>query len=94
MEKLIDKVENLKSALDSNEKITAIKEINTRILEDKELLELIKGYNLTQDDKIKSKILSNPLFQEYKEKETDINIIILEINQKLKEISKRGNCNL
>ncbi len=94
MEKLIEKVENLKNVLDEQEKIKQIKNSNVKVLEDEELLKLIKDYNQTKNPSIKEKILRNKNFQDYKEQETEINFIILEINQKLKEISKRGNCNL
>lgn len=94
MEKLIEKVENLKLVLDNNENIKKIKTKNKEIVIDKELLKLIEKYNITQDEKIKERILASKSFQEYKEAETDINLIILEINQRLKELSKRGNCNL
>ena len=43
--------------------------------------------------KIKEKIISNELFREYKLKETDLNIMIMSINQKLKTISKERSCN-
>jgi hypothetical protein len=36
----------------------------------------------------------NIKFREYKECETDINILILEINKKLSEINDRGKCGL
>ena len=51
-------------------------------------------YNVTQDEELKKKILANKLFNNYKEKETDLNILILELNRKLKEISDKGKCNL
>ena len=37
--------------------------------------------------------MSNKLFQEYKLKESDLNIMIMSINQKLKAISKERSCN-
>ena len=92
MNDLIDKVENLKEALNDTKQVKEIKDINKLIMNDKELLELIKKYNETQDEDIKTKILNNELFKDYKDKETELNILILEINSKLKEISNKGKC--
>lgn len=92
MNDLIDKVENLKEALNDTKQVKEIKDINKLIMNDKELLELIKKYNETQDEDIKIKILNNELFKDYKDKETELNILILEINSKLKEISNKGKC--
>ena len=61
-------------------------------MNDKLLLKLLDDYSKTQDEKIKRKIISNDLFQEYKLKETDLNIMIMFINQKLKTISKERSC--
>ena len=38
------------------------------------------------------KIINNKFFREYKLSENEINYIILEINSKLKQISKKGSC--
>ena len=63
-------------------------------MKDKKLLDLIKKYNETYDDKIKKQILENKLFSDYKDKETELNILILDINSKLKKISSKGKCNI
>ena len=34
------------------------------------------------------------LFRKYKEKETDLNILILKINKELKQITKKDKCGL
>lgn len=94
MEKLIEKVEKLKLELDEHPCIKDIKKLNQEIAKDRELIDLIKTYNITSDESLKQKITSNELFKIYKEKETDVNIIILAINQKLKEITNKGKCNL
>lgn len=94
MRNLIEALNNLENVLDKNEKILKIKELNREIERDKDLINMIKEYNLYRNDMIKNKIINNPLFKEYKKYETDINVIILEINQKLKEINNRGKCSL
>jgi len=94
MEKLIEKVENLKTSLDNNEDVKKIKQLNKIINEDKELLKLLAEYTKTKSNQIKEKIISNPNFRKYKEQETNINIIILELNQRLKEIIDKGKCSV
>ena len=92
MNELIDKVNNLKEALDENEEIIRIKGINEKIMEDKELLKDIEEYNRTNNEELKNKIINNSLFREYKHSEAECNFIILEINKRLKEISNKGKC--
>lgn len=92
MEKLIEKVDNLKKALDNSNQVKEIVEINKLIDKDKDLLELIKEYNISHDEKIKERIMNNKLFQEYKDKEIELNILVLEINKRLKELTNKGMC--
>lgn len=92
MEELIEKVEKLKSNLDNLDEVEKIKELNKKIMEDEELLNNIKLYNETKDERIKEKIINNKLFREYKHNENEINFIVLEINKKLKEITSKGKC--
>lgn len=94
MRNLIEALNNLENVLDKHEKIIKIKELNREIERDKDLINMIKEFNLYKNDMIKNKIINNSLFKEYKKYETDINVIILEINQKLKEINNRGKCSL
>jgi len=63
MEKLIEKVENLKTSLDNNEDVKKIKQLNKIINEDKELLKLLAEYTKTKSNQIKEKIISNPNFR-------------------------------
>lgn len=92
MEELIVRVNNLIDTIDNSDIVKEIKISNERVMNDKSLLKLLEDYNKTQDEKIKEKIISNDLFQEYKLKETDLNIMIMSINQKLKAISKERSC--
>ena len=92
MKELIEKVENLKLELDNSKEVKHIKELNSKIKDNKELLYLIEKYNSTQNESIKEEIINNKFFREYKLSENDINYIILEINSKLKQISKKGSC--
>ena len=92
MKELIEKVENLKLELDNSKEVKHIKELNSKIKDNKELISLIEKYNSTQNESIKEEIINNKFFREYKLSENDINYIILEINSKLKQISKKGSC--
>ena len=92
MKELIEKVENLKLELDNSKEVKHIKELNSKIKDNKELLNLIEKYNSTQNESIKEEIINNKFFREYKLSENEINYIILEINSKLKQISKKGSC--
>lgn len=92
MNELIGKVENLKDSLNSLEQVKEIEELTRKIMKEKDLLKDIGEYNKTQSETIKERILNNKLFREYKKKETDLNILILEINQRLKEITDKGKC--
>ena len=92
MNDLMEKVDNLITSIDETKQVQDIKSINEKIMEDKELLDLIKKYQETQDEKLKEKIINNKLFSDYKEKETELNILILDINSKLKNINDKGKC--
>lgn len=92
MEELIEKVNELKEELNNTKQVKELKEINNSIMKDQELLNDIKKYNETQDISIKERIINNKLFRDYKDKETELNILILEINNKLKEINSSRSC--
>ena len=92
MEELYDKVNNLISKLDDNSLIKEIKDLTEKVSKDKDLMKLLEKYQLTKDEKVKKEIISNELFQEYKSKETDLNILIMAINQKLKTINNERSC--
>ena len=92
MEKLYEKLDNLKEVLNETETIIKLKEITEKVMQDKELLKQIEDYNYTKDERIKDKILNNQTFREYKHQEAELNLLILEINSKLKEITKKDKC--
>ena len=90
----MNKLDNLIIALDKLESVKELKQMNQLIEKDGELKELLEEYSKTNKKEVKEKIISNKNFQKYKDKETEINLLILKINQELKKISKNGECNL
>lgn len=94
MEKLIEKVENLKNEILKEPTVVEIKKLKEDISKDEKLIALLTQYHETHSEKIKVEIIKNPIFRKYKEKETDINILIYKINQELKKITKKDKCSL
>ena len=94
MEKIIEKVEVLKSYLNDTPLIQEIIKLNRKIKENKELLDKIEKYNQTRKEELKQEIYMIELFQEYKKAETELNILILEINAALKKINDKGKCKI
>ena len=92
MNELIEKVENLKKALDEDQRVRELKTKKAKILAAEDLLKQIEEYKRTRDSSLLDEIKNNKLFQEYKHSETGCNLLILEINQKLKEINKGRKC--
>ncbi len=92
MEELIDKTNNLINEIDKISQVKRIKELNKEISEDKELSDLIHTYQINQDENLKRRILDNKLFKEYKVNETDINLLIMDINSRLKSINGKKGC--
>lgn len=89
MEKLIEKVENLKTEIGKEEVVLDLIKLKKEILNDEKLTSLIKKYHETLDERLKSEIIEHEIFRRYKEKETDLNILILKINNELKKITKK-----
>ena len=93
MNELIDKVENLKRSLDESAEVQSLLRLNKEIMKDKDLLSKIKEYQINPKESLKQEIIKKPLFLKYKEKETDLNVLILMINQELKKLKDKGSCN-
>ena len=70
------------------------KELNRKVQQDSNLVDLLSKYHHTKDDKLKQEILNSSLFREYKKQEAELNLLILEINSKLKQITKKDKCQL
>ena len=73
---------NLLDLLDENIYIKRIKNLENNINDDTKAL--IKEYQLNPSIELKKKILNNPHYKEYLECETNINCLIMAINNKFK----------
>ena len=86
MEKLIEKIDKLKKELDTSKEVKDVKLLRKKIQENKELITKIDLYNQTRKEQLKKEIYSNSDYIKYKEAETNLNILILELNSKLKTL--------
>lgn len=92
MEELMELVDNLIKKIDSLELVSDIRKLNSMIRNDSNLMKLLDEYKYNKSDDLKEKIISNDLFSKYKDKECEVNLLIMEINQKLSSINNRRSC--
>lgn len=92
MEKLIEKTNRLLEEIDKLSQVKRIRQLNKIISCDIKLRELIDNYNYNKTDNLKRRIIDNNLFKEYKDNETDINLLIMDINSRLKSINGNKGC--
>ncbi|MBR2828424.1 MAG: hypothetical protein IKE70_04255 [Bacilli bacterium] len=90
MKELLEKLEELKQELDKSSTVIEIKELNKKLEQEEDLVEMVKKYQITKEESLRKEIIKNPIFLEYKKKENDLNFIILEINKRLKSMKKEG----
>ena len=82
----------LKKELDNLPLFKELDLYRQNISNNKELVEKIEKYNLTKNNNLRLDIYSYKEIQEYKEKENELNLMILEINKKLKTITNKRSC--
>lgn len=92
MEELIEKLEQLKEEISKDPVVVDYLKEKKKILNNKELISKIERYQQTKLDILKKEIESSPSFLAYKEKETNVNLLILGINQKFKQLNPSFNC--
>ena len=92
MEELLDRLDRLKKELDNLPLFKELDLCRQNISNNKELVEKIEKYNLTKNNNLRLEIYSYKEIQEYKEKENELNLMILEINKKLKTITNKRSC--
>ena len=92
MESIDDKVDILLGEINKLPQVKKIKELNKEISNDINLKELIEKYKCTMSEEVKSIIVHNSLFREYKTNEVEINLLIMDINSRLKNINRKKGC--
>lgn len=80
---IYDKINKLKDSLDKEDSIVNIKDVQRKILLDRNLVDNIKNNNYDNN---------NELIREYRHLENEINYIILEINMNLKDLVGGSSC--
>lgn len=92
MNELLNELDLLKKDLDDLKLFKQLKSYRKEINDNKELVEKIEKYNLTKDNNLRLEIYSYKEIQDYKEKENELNLMILEINKRLKIITNKRSC--
>lgn len=86
----MNQTDNLIKSLENSNEIKTLKEKNKLLLKQKDLLKDIEDYKSNPSEELREKIIHNPFYREYKKCENDCNFLILGINQRLKEVTKKG----
>ena len=90
MYQLMEYLDKLKLSINNCNIITNLEKYRKVIYKNKYLMNLIKEYNNTKNSNIKFEIYKNKEFAKYKECETNVNLLIMEINNKLKKLYHSG----
>lgn len=97
MKEIIRKTDELLELLDLDERIVKVQKYKQKLLENKDLLskiEKLRDLNIYSDEykKIKLELFRDADFVEFKHYENEINLLIMQINQKLKQLTDKGGC--
>ena len=92
MEELIEKLEQLKKEISSLDIVEELHKRKDEVMNDSSLVEKIEEYKKHPEESLKKEIISSPSFLAYKETETEIDLLILQINQEFKKIRKKYDC--
>ena len=92
MEELIEKLEQLKKEISSLDIVEELHKRKDEVMNDSSLVEKIEEYKKHPEESLKKEIISSPSFLAYKEMETEIDLLILQINQEFKKIRKNYDC--
>ena len=92
MENLYKLTLDFLNSLDKEETVINLKENYNKLKSDTSLKNKIKKYQEKQDNKLLNEIEDNELYRIIKKNEAELGYIILEINNKLKEINSKGKC--
>lgn len=96
-EEFSTKLDNLIKEIDNDGRIKRIEELKKEINNDSRLLEIIKKlgnldpYSSRYID-LKKELFKDKKFTEFKQLENEINYLILEINNKLNDLTSKKGC--
>lgn len=93
MNEIYNQLDEIKHNLDNLDIFNQLNKSIEQIKMNKELVHKIKKYYETKDEVLRLDIYNYIEVQEYKKIENEINLLILQINQKLKRIKSNGGCN-
>ena len=92
MDEIYEKVKKLKQTMDNLDVFKRLEESIFLVKDNKELVEKIKKYNLTHDEKLRLENYKYEEIKKYKQIENEINLLILEINHKMRKINNNRSC--
>lgn len=98
MEELNIKIDELITLLDEDSRIKDIEVLKDKIINNKDILSKInrlKELDIYSDEykSLKQELFLDEDFKSFKEKEAEIDYLILEINSKLNSLVGKGKCN-
>jgi len=98
-EEVYKKLEELICCFDESKLINDLKEAKENAFLDKELTNLLEEYHSKTEVyrdyelvELKRKIIDNPNFKNYTNKEQELYYLVLEINSRLNKITKEKSC--
>ena len=89
---LLNQINDLKNCLDQSVFFEKINIVFSDISKNKKLVEKIKKYNSTFNNELRNDIYNYDEIKKYKAYENEINLMIFEINNKLKKITINRSC--
>lgn len=98
-EKTNEFIDDLLKCFELDERITKLKNKKVKLLSNKELMNKIdklKILDIYSDEykTLKQELFNNPDFVEFKHLENELNLLILEINQRLNKLVDERGCNV
>ncbi len=92
MEELIEKLEQLKDIIYQEDVVLEFLIQKKKTFEDRELVLKIESYHKLPSDALKKEIEQSPSFLAYKEKESELQLLIFGINQKFRKLRSSVDC--
>ena len=94
MNEVYEKIYELEEYIDSLSIFKKMDDALNNIKNNKELTKKIEAYHQKEDERLKKEIYLDKDFYNYKQLETEVNLLIVRINQKLRKEFNGKGCNL